>query len=210
MRLALQGIVRTRPELALPDMQMQVTTASYIARLWHPLWCKGAGHFLSLGEASTSIPRIADPSLCGRPTLGIRRALFTTISQASATGASSDASSRPCAPSSARSLLGEGLLPGRALADGDAEAMDAFVRQMVTTTGHPTGSCAMGGGPDAVLDSELRARGAEGLRVVDTCAFHVIMHGNTNAPTIMLAEKAADIILAGRRSQRRRFKEERA
>jgi choline dehydrogenase len=59
---------------------------------------------------------------------------------------------------------------------------------------HPVGTCRMGSGEDAVVDPELRVRGIEGLRVVDASVFPIIPGGNTNAPTIMVAERASDLV----------------
>lgn len=70
------------------------------------------------------------------------------------------------------------------------------VRRYTQTTFHPTSTCAMGGADqdDAVVDPDLRVRGVEGLRVVDASVMPAVPRGNTNAPTIMVAEKAADLI----------------
>ena len=77
------------------------------------------------------------------------------------------------------------------------EAVDAWVRANVESAYHPTGTCKIGADDDrgAVLDPECRVRGIAGLRVVDASVFPTIPNGNLNAPTIMVAEKAADIIL---------------
>jgi choline dehydrogenase len=77
------------------------------------------------------------------------------------------------------------------------EAIDAFVRERIDTAYHPCGACRMGSSSDplAVVDPETRVIGVEGLRVVDSSIMPSITNGNLNAPTIMLAEKAADTIL---------------
>jgi len=72
--------------------------------------------------------------------------------------------------------------------------LEAFVRQNATTVWHPTSTCAMGVGTDAVVDATLRVRGIDNLRVCDASVMPTIVTGNTNAATIMLAEKGADLV----------------
>ena len=70
----------------------------------------------------------------------------------------------------------------------------AHIRQNVQTLYHPVGTCRMGTDELAVVDPELRVRGVDGLRVVDASVMPTVPRGNTNAPVIALAEKAADLI----------------
>jgi choline dehydrogenase-like flavoprotein len=84
------------------------------------------------------------------------------------------------------------LKPG-ADASSDAD-IEAALRQRVELIYHPVGTCRMGSDDDAVVDSELRVRGLEGVRVVDASVMPVIPGGNTHAPTVMVAERASDLI----------------
>jgi choline dehydrogenase len=88
----------------------------------------------------------------------------------------------------------EERLPGTAAAT-DEELM-AYVRQYASCDYHPVGTCRMGSGPDAVVDSELRVHGLQGLRVIDASIMPRLTSGNTMAPTMMIAEKGADYVKA--------------
>ncbi len=89
-------------------------------------------------------------------------------------------------------IRGDELAPGIEV-QSDEQLLD-FVRREGESAYHPCGTCRMGSGEDAVVDSELRVHGLQGLRVADASVFPRIPNGNLNAPTIMLAEKAADLI----------------
>ena len=98
---------------------------------------------------------------------------------------------------------GEERVPGPELDGGPALA--DWVRDNASTIFHPVGTCRMGVDSDSVVDPELRVRGIAGLRVVDASVMPAIVGGNTNAPTIMIAEKAADMIKRGGADARRRM-----
>ncbi len=86
-------------------------------------------------------------------------------------------------------------MPGPSPTD---EEITEHLRRSTQTLYHPVGTCAMGSGEHAVVDPQLRVRGVEGLRVVDASVMPVVPRGNTNAPTIMVAEKAAEEIRSAR------------
>ena len=86
------------------------------------------------------------------------------------------------------------FLPGAAL-NTPAE-LSAYIRQKAETIYHPVGTCKMGSDDTAVVDAQLRVHGTLGLRVVDASIMPTLIGGNTNAPTIMIAERASDLILA--------------
>lgn len=89
------------------------------------------------------------------------------------------------------------LVRGKELHTADVHSDDeirALLRQRVDCIYHPVGTCKMGQGEDAVVDAELKVHGLQGLRVVDASIMPTLIGGNTNAPTIMIGEKAADMI----------------
>jgi choline dehydrogenase len=78
--------------------------------------------------------------------------------------------------------------------EGEA-AIDAWIRQGANTIFHPVGTCRMGSDPQSVVDPDLRVRGVGGLRVADASVMPLVIGGNTSAPTMMIGEKAADLLL---------------
>jgi choline dehydrogenase len=190
------GFVRSRPSEARPDIQFHIIPGrkSHRGRMFE------YGHGVSLHtcvlrpESRGSVSR---SSLNGAPDidLGLLRA-------------PSDLECLLRGVKLARQILAEQpmarhglteLVPG-AEAKSDDQLRSA-IRQHARTVYHPVGTCAMGVGADAVVDARLRVQGLDGLRVVDASIMPRIVSGNTNAPTIMIAEKAADMILADNRGQ---------
>ena len=103
-----------------------------------------------------------------------------------------------------RSMMAQPALAGYGGTETDRSAnahtdaqIEDFIRNNADTIYHPVGSCRMGNGPLDVVDAQLRVRGVRGLRVVDASVMPRVVSGNTNAPVIMMAEKASDMIKAG-------------
>ena len=91
-------------------------------------------------------------------------------------------------------IRGEEVWPGAHIPDGSA-MMDEAIKAEAETVYHPVGTCKMGHDNMAVVDDQLKVHGVKNLRVVDASIMPTLIAGNTNAPTIMIAEKAADMIL---------------
>jgi choline dehydrogenase len=194
--MSVQGFMRSGPEQDRPDVQFQIVHSSYAARPWFPGWRKGAGHQFSVGalllnpESRGSVTLgSADPSALPKILLNFMEAEGDRLRLRY----SFRFMRRFFATEPARSLVAAELAPGPE-AESD-EAIDGWLRATVMSGGHPVGTCAMGMDDRAVLDAELRLRGIEGLRVVDASSMPRIIRGNTNAPVIMMAERAADLIL---------------
>ena len=101
---------------------------------------------------------------------------------------------RLCAADALRSYVGPPMAPWPGAVD-DAR-LERFVREHAQTAYHPVGTCRMGTGDDAVVDGDLRVHGLDGLRVVDASVMPRITRGHSQAPTVMIAERAAELIQA--------------
>jgi len=192
-----QGFVRTREGLDRPDVQLLVSPVAMDARIWFPGWRKAKGHYFSLANVLLHPESRGSVSLRSADPRDKPKILFNLLSTEGDRAAFRryirfvrDFFAQPAAAA----LVSREIVPGPGVAS-DAE-IDAYVRERIGTAMHPTSSCAMGQGAEAVVDETLSVRGIGGLRVVDCSIMPDIVGGNTNAPAIMIAEKAADLILA--------------
>jgi choline dehydrogenase len=193
--MSIQGFVRSDAAQARPDLQFQIVHSSYLARPWFPGWRKGAGHHFSTGallldpDSRGSVElRSADPADAPR----IRLNFLSTEEDRRRLRAGIRFTRRFFGTAPASDLVAAETGPGLAVASDDE--IDAWLRATAISGAHQSCTCAMGTGDDAVLDAELRVRGVDGLRVVDASSMPKVVRGNTNAPVIMIAEKAADMI----------------
>jgi 4-pyridoxate dehydrogenase len=192
----LHAFVKSRPDLAVPDIEFMFRGAPFDAHLWFPLvkpaYMDGFGirptllHPDSRGEVRlrSSNPRdppcitgnfLSAPGDLARLREGFKRAREV-------------ANQAPLAP-----FRGVETAPG-AHARSDAD-IDGWIRSTAITAHHPAGTCAMGLSSDSVLDPELKVRGIERLRVVDASAMPDLVSAHINACVLMMAEKAGDLIM---------------
>ena len=185
------AFVRSRPGLPAPDLQFHFAPAYFVDN----------GATVYDGHAATFGPVLITPRSRGHVRLRSSdpgdkpRILTNSLSDpqdVAALVAGVRLAREIAATAPMRAVLGRELFPGEGIQD-DVEIEDDL-RRRVELLYHPVGTCRMGADEEAVLDPELRVRGVDALRVVDASVMPLIPGGNTNAPTIMVAERAADLI----------------
>ena len=192
---ALKAFLRTQSELDAPDIEFLFPAAALDARIWFPgvtppyedafgvhpvlLHPRSQGEVTLRSADPAALVRIVNNFLADPADVATLRAAFRLAEDL--------AHKRPM-----DAFRGKRLAPGSSLKT-DAE-IDDWIRNNVITVNHPLGTCAMGDGPDAVLDPDLKVRGIEGLRVVDAAALPDMPSAHINAIVMMLAERASDLI----------------
>jgi choline dehydrogenase len=186
------GFVRTRADLPAADLQFHFGPAYFLEHGFKT----PEGHGFTLG------PTLLRPRSRGRIALASRDPFQAPLIEPNYLAEPADLEVLVAGVKLARRIAqaeafapyrGQEYCPG-ATAQCD-EAIGEFLRNTVETIYHPVGTCRMGSDQRAVVDARLRVRDVAGLRVVDASIMPTIVGGNTNAPVIMIAEKAADMIL---------------
>ena len=185
------AFIRSRPDARLPDLQVVFQPARRNRnRFPLPLGHGFAASAVNLYPHSRGSVRLASADPLAAPL--IDPALLQDPRDLAPLLAGFELSRRLFATRAFARYRAAEVAPGahvRSVAD-----VIAYVRANASTVHHPVGTCRMGVDDDAVVDPELRVRGVDGLRVVDASIFPSIVGGNTNAPVVMVAEKAADLL----------------
>jgi choline dehydrogenase len=184
------GFVRTRRELPAPDLQLGLLPGPAPAPENTPPTRRAVAMLIGAvaprSRGSVTL-RSADPT--ARPAVDPNFLAEDSDLDTLVTGVR--LAHRIAAESPLRDLIHGPATPAR---DLDDEGLRDWIRESLGTMFHPTGTCAMGGAPDTVCDPQLRVRNIDRLRVVDASVMPATPRGNTNAPTIALAERGADLI----------------
>jgi choline dehydrogenase len=188
------AFLRTRADLPAPDLQYH----------FGPVWYLNHGFDRPPGHGFSIGPTLIRPASRGRLRLRSNFPMEPPLIEPNYLAHESDVHTlifgielarRIAAAASFDRYRGAEKFPGRQVSS--RADIGGYVRGAAETTYHPVGTCKMGGDAMAVVDSSLLVRGIEALRVVDASVMPLIPSGNTNAPTIMIAEKAADMIRHG-------------
>ncbi|RKF19393.1 choline dehydrogenase [Altericroceibacterium spongiae] len=188
-------MLRTDSRLDRPDIQLFANPVKIGSDLWFPGFRKEPPHVLSadvilLHPQARGSVRLKSSDPHDLP--AIRFNLFDNEADFATVRAGIRMVREIYATQPQASLVKEEILPGADCRSD--EALDAHIRATAGVTQHPVGTCAMGIGSHSVVDPQLRVIGTEGLRVVDASIMPDVPGANTNGPTIMIAEKASDII----------------
>lgn len=192
--MSVQGFVRSSEEQDRPDIQFQVVHSGYDAQPWFPGWRKRPTDMFSCGAILLNPESRGEVTLASVDPRALPKVQFNFMSSEGdrarlRRGFRFIRRFFDTAPASG--LAAFEMAPGPDAQDDDA--VDAWLRSSLISAGHPACTCAMG----SVVDSELRVQGVRGLRVADASVMPALIRGNTHAPTVMIAEKAADLLLAG-------------
>jgi len=194
------GFVRSRPDRPHPDVQLYFSPVSYTRAPpgKRPLMSPDPFPGFLLGYSvcrPTSRGRLRIRSTDPLAAPSIHPNYLSTGEDLAAMLAASRLMRRFAATRAFSAVIEAELKPGPSVEDDEALTRD--IRERGSTVFHPVGTCAMGPDPArAVVDHALRVHGIAGLRVIDASVFPCITSGNTNAPTLMVAEKGADAVLA--------------
>ncbi|WP_218036691.1 GMC family oxidoreductase [Sphingobium sp. EM0848] len=186
--------LRTMPGADVPDVKVHFAMALYEAMGRKLIMQHGYfAHIDLLNPESVGEIRLTGPD-AGAP-LAIDPNILSTAQDMAMGRAAIRAVRDIFAQSPFDPFRGEELAPGADIRSD--EELDAYLRQTAISDIHSVGTCRMGHDPMAVVDPQLRVHGVAGLRVVDASVMPRVPGGNTNVPTMMVAEKAADMILTG-------------
>lgn len=197
--LASYAFHRSRPALAVPDLESIILPISLNARVWFPGVRQPHDDIMTLlncvlrpGSTGSVRLRSADP--LAKPV--IRFNLLSDPEDLALLRYSLAWTRKLMRTSPLDGYIGDEVFPGPAVSS--AEEMDAYIRSTVVTEQHPTSTCRMGTDSLSVVDPQLRVHGLSGLRVADASIMPTLIGGHTNAAAIMIGERAADFVLASR------------
>jgi choline dehydrogenase len=184
------GFIRTREGLDAPDVQLHFAPAMFAAEGLIPAEAHGlACGACVLKPRSRGYVAVGSPDPTAKPIIVHNYFADPDDMRTAVDGV------RTVMEIARRSPLAECISAPMIVLASDRDAdIEEHVRATTQTLYHPVGTCRMGSEETAVLDAELRVRGVEGLRVVDASVMPTVPRGNTNAPTIAIAERAADLI----------------